>query len=157
MEFPKKKYQIFLRSSVGPIEVFLVSLHEHLDEHPFEHPTTATVNTSRQTTSTPGSPSTTAKHGERNYGASDNSSNRMLFTSSTGRRETQEISLHQDQESFLGCQQITPGSPSILRIMPPEVDPDYWFTEDTKDMNVGLSELFASTGVDACLYHDPLR
>ena len=32
--------------------------------------------------------------------------------------------------------------------MPPEVDPDYWFTEDTKDMNVGLSELFASTGVD---------
>lgn len=149
MEFPKKRYQIFLRSSVGPIEVFLVSLHEGLDGQPFEPSAPGRETSPRQV-----SPSSTAKLTERNFEASDD---RLFSGSSTGKRENQERSLNQDHESFLGCQQVTPGSPSILRIMPPEVDPDYWFTEDTKDMHVGLSELFASTGVDACLYHDSLR
>ena len=48
MEFPKKRYQIFLRSSVGPIEVFLVSLHEGLDGQPFEPSAPGTLGTSEE-------------------------------------------------------------------------------------------------------------
>ena len=32
MEYPKKRYQIFLKSSTGPVEVFLVSLQDKIDE-----------------------------------------------------------------------------------------------------------------------------
>lgn len=156
MEYPKKRYQIFLKSTSGPVEVFLVSLHEKLDKQQQKAAEPSCVLPSSKVTSNlasksnalgddPADPSVDRK-------PAPTAANNGVNSSAAA---TRAIKLHP------GATAPTPGDasggayppraagetnvngPTILRIMPPSCDPDYWFSDDVKEFGIGLNDIFA--------------
>ncbi len=37
--------------------------------------------------------------------------------------------------------------PAILRIAPPISDPDFWFSDDIKEVGIGLNDMYTSAGL----------
>ena len=139
MEYPKKRYQIFLKSTSGPVEVFLVSLHEKLDEQAEKAAEPSCVLPSSKVASMSdalgGQPADVA----------------------AGRRPAAPTAAHSTR-AVVKPEHIPAGagaypsggsggegngnSPAILRIMPPSCDPDYWFSDEVKEYGIGLNEIF---------------
>jgi transcription factor E2F3 len=156
MEHPKKRYQIFLKSTSGPVEVFLVALHEELadqlatDEFRVAEP--LSVSPSGDNVSLM---SKSNARGEPPVAANDSA--HFTSTRSSVKDQSAVTALALDENSagthppFSGGGGIV-SSPTILRIMPPEVDPDYWFSDEVKELGIGLFDVFAPAGTD-CFYN----
>lgn len=156
MEYPKKRYQIFLKSSTGPVEVFLVSLQDKIDEElgktearsspplgasiPESFALSSVIAMDVEDGRKIGSPKTSAAENletqPRTVAPKFNSESqpRHLETTVAEGRSTVPIS------ESLG------NSQAFLRIMPPSCDPDYWFSDEGKEL--GLSDMFYPSGVD---------
>ena len=165
MEHPKKRYQIFLKSTSGPVEVFLVALHEDLAEQQVKDE----FRVAEPLSVLPSSNNISLSSKSNILGEPDLScvtrppvaaNNGAYFTTTrpsiTVQFATTAPALHEDSaRTRLPCSGggYIVDSPSILRIMPPEVDPDYWFSDEVKEFGIGLNDMFAPAGVD-CFYND---
>ena len=127
----EKRYQIFLKSAAGPVEVFLVSLHDDLEERPTaEGPSRAGGDPSRAALADASVSSLAG--GKNESGAAKNASD--LDARARGATPTRLPNRGDGREPNLGA----PGG--VMRILPPSCDPDYWFSDEAKAF--GLSDMF---------------
>ena len=127
----EKRYQIFLKSAAGPVEVFLVSLHDDLEERPTaEGPSRAGGDPSRAALADASVSSLAG--GKNESGAAKNASD--LDARARGATPTRLPDRGDGREPNLGA----PGG--VMRILPPSCDPDYWFSDEAKAF--GLSDMF---------------
>jgi len=145
----EKRYQIFLRSSSGPVEVFLVSLHDDLEERPVTATKTAANDDARARNAVPGgldfesSPPSEAPE-------SDWDSNRLVAR--LGAAPSPKLDFVDDDSSER--KNDSHHSSRVTRILPPSCDPDYWFSEDAEAF--GLREMFVQGGTgDYAFDHPP--
>ena len=164
MEYPKKKYQIFLKSTSGPVEVFLVSLNEKLDAQAEKAAEPSCVLPSSKVTSNPDVKSMAFEVDPAevvmNRGAvhAHNSVYSSVMASTGALKHEPRTTITPPPEHVpVGSVAHPSGSggdanvnsPAILRIMPPSCDPDYWFSSDeVKEYGIGLNDMFAPAGVD---------
>jgi len=134
MEIPNKRYRIFLKSKGGPVEVFLVSLHDnvsgqsskevHFKKSPVDH---SLQGASRAT------PCPSRVH----------SSSAATLARASG---------HAPWTSY-----EERDIPTILRIAPPTSDPDFWFSDDIKEVGIGLNDMYTSAGLSGeCFFNEVL-
>jgi len=148
-ELSKKRYQILLKSSSGPVDVFLVSLQGNNRTH-------GPKDSSRQRKS--------CLHGQFSKKSDEILLNKqepgetgstrfetgsdavVLNAHDIFHLETAEASGLKERmfESPLVADETGFKTPNMLRIVPPPGDQDYWFLQDARDMNMGLHDLFAS-------------
>lgn len=168
MEYPKKRYQIFLKSTSGPVEVFLVSLHEKLDEQSEKAAEPSCISPSRKITSHLGAKSD-ALVGHFADASSDRrpapaSASNGAYASAAATRAVKPqlkpgppgVTTTSPDPEGVPAGVYPPGSagdtnansPAIMRIMPPSCDPDYWFSDEVKEYGIGLNDMFAPAGVD---------
>ena len=152
MEYPKKRYQIFLKSSTGPVEVFLVSLHNQLAKSELGEATCSVALHERKTTailSKMESGKTCAFADERNESALPAGETRKLEAGPWPQPLLETVV--SSGKNFVGSAgENISNSPAILRVMPPSCDPDYWFSEEGKEF--GLNDIFAPTETDGEFY-----
>lgn len=164
MEYPKKRYQIFLKSTSGPVEVFLVSLNEKLEEQAEKAAEPSCVLPSSKVTSNldskPEAFEVDPAEVVMNRGAAHahNSVVSSVMASTDALKHEPRTTIAPPLEHVptgAGAHPSASGgdgnvnSPAILRIMPPSCDPDYWFSSDeVKEYGIGLNDMFAPAGVD---------
>ena len=156
MEYPKKRYQIFLKSSTGPVEVFLVSLQDKIDEElgksepRLSPPLGASIPESFAL-----SPAITmdAEDGRKMRSqktlAAENPDNQPRTMAPKSNSESQPGHLETtvaEGHSTVPVSESLGNSQAFLRIMPPSCDPDYWFSDEGKEL--GLSDMFYTSGVN---------
>ena len=140
----KKRYQIFLKSAAGPVEVFLVSLHDDLEERPTaEGPSRAGGDPSRAALADASVSSLAG--GKNESGAAKNASD--LDARARGATPTRLPNRGDGREPNLGA----PGG--VMRILPPSCDPDYWFSDEAKAF--GLSDMFVPGGMGEDAFDQP--
>ena len=130
----EKRYQIFLKSAAGPVEVFLVSLHDDLEERP-------TAKIPGGAGGHPSRPAPAEAAATRSAGAEGGRPEALDPARTRGKVATP--TRDDGRESNSGA----PGG--VMRILPPSCDPDYWFSDEAKAF--GLSDMFVpgATGEDA--------
>ena len=139
----EKRYQIFLKSASGPVEVFLVSLHDDLEERPTaktspgvgaEMPTSALADASAVDVAEVKNESRDAKPSAWDLDAHARGAPSRL-DGGDGRDSN-------------------PGAPGgVMRILPPSCDPDYWFSDEAKAF--GLSDMFVPGGIGEDAFEEP--
>ena len=140
----KKRYQIFLKSAAGPVEVFLVSLHDDLEERPTaEGPSRAGNDPSRAALADASVSSLAERGGKNESGAAKNASD----VDARGATPTRLPDRGDGREPNLGA----PGG--VMRILPPSCDPDYWFSDEAKAF--GLSDMFVPGGMGEDAFDQP--
>jgi transcription factor E2F3 len=140
----EKRYQIFLKSAAGPVEVFLVSLHDDLEERPTaEGPSRAGGDPSRAALADASVSSLAG--GKNESGAAKNASD--LDARARGATPTRLPDRGDGREPNLGA----PGG--VMRILPPSCDPDYWFSDEAKAF--GLSDMFVPGGMGEDAFDQP--
>ena len=152
----KKRYQIFLKSSTGPVEVFLVSLQDKIDEElgksepRLSPPLGASIPESFAL-----SPAITmdAEDGRKMRSqktlAAENPDNQPRTMAPKSNSESQPGHLETtvaEGHSTVPISESLGNSQAFLRIMPPSCDPDYWFSDEGKEL--GLSDMFYPSGVN---------
>ena len=139
----EKRYQIFLKSAAGPVEVFLVSLHDDLQERPTaKSPAGAGGDLSRAALAdAPAALSAGGEDGRRDAKAGD------LDARARGATPTRLPDRGDGREPNLGA----PGG--VMRILPPSCDPDYWFSDEAKAF--GLSDMFVPGGMGEDAFDQP--
>lgn len=173
MEYPKKRYQIFLNSTLGPVEVFLVSLHEKFDDRRERDneaieaepecvlPTSKVVSSGAKPEDLGRQDVTVDKWSaaaENNGVYSSSAAVRAELTYQPGASDPirNDISGGRFPPSSAGSESMA-NSPTITRLMPPSCDPDYWFSDEVeKEFGVSLNDMFAPTGVDGESARAPL-
>lgn len=156
MEYPKKRYQIFLKSTSGPVEVFLVSLHEKLDDQyekdELREAEPSCVLPSSKVTSLPSKCNAVWDPDAPVDNRPAPAANIGVYPSAASTRAL----LNLQAGAAADCVSNPPSSaggnvansPTITRIMPPSCDPDYWFSDEVKEFGIGLNDMFAPTGMD---------
>lgn len=140
----EKRYQIFLKSAAGPVEVFLVSLHDDLEERPTaEGPSRAGNDPSRAALADASVSSLAERGGKNESGAAKNASD----VDARGATPTRLPDRGDGREPNLGA----PGG--VMRILPPSCDPDYWFSDEAKAF--GLSDMFVPGGMGEDAFDQP--
>ena len=152
----QKRYQIFLKSSTGPVEVFLVSLQDKIDEElgksepRLSPPLGASIPESFAL-----SPAITmdAEDGRKMRSqktlAAENPDNQPRTMAPKSNSESQPGHLETtvaEGHSTVPVSESLGNSQAFLRIMPPSCDPDYWFSDEGKEL--GLSDMFYPSGVN---------
>lgn len=167
MEYPKKRYQIFLKSTSGPVEVFLVSLHEKLDEQSEKAAQPSCISPSCKITSHLGAKSDdlgghSADTSVDRRPAPTSASNGVYSSAAATRAEKPQLKPFPGVTTAAPAPENVPvdvyppgsagdtnvNSPAILRVMPTSCDPDYWFSDEVKEYGIGLNDMFAPAGVD---------
>jgi transcription factor E2F3 len=139
----EKRYQIFLKSASGPVEVFLVSLHDDLEERPTaktspgvgaEMPTSALADADAL-------PAAEVKNESRDAKPS------AWDLDAHARGAPSRLDGGDGRDS-------NPGAPGgVMRILPPSCDPDYWFSDEAKAF--GLSDMFVPGGIGEDAFEEP--
>ncbi len=153
MEYPKKRYQILLKSSSGPVEVFLVSLHDQLAKsEPGETRSSVAMRDEKPTVML------------SEVEAGNHCDGLKIFAGADGRKESPHAAgdarkleagpwpepletLVSSGKKIVGSAgENVSNSPAILRVMPPSCDPDYWFSDEGKVF--GLNDIFVPSETD---------
>mmetsp|Transcript_38293 Transcript_38293/g.95156 ORF Transcript_38293/g.95156 Transcript_38293/m.95156 type:complete len:336 (-) Transcript_38293:288-1295(-) len=163
MEYPKKRYQIFLKSTSGPVEVFLVSLHEKLDEQQHDKAMaqpSCVFSPSSKIMSLASQFQADAEGdldeiiGDRKSARAGHARAHIHDRVSPSAATTRGgISSGGTQPPSVADESIA-SSLSIVRLLPPSCDPDYWFSDEVKEFGIGLNDMFAPAGPDECFYND---
>tara|TARA_B100000405_G_C16670421_1_gene405626 strand:+ start:117 stop:638 length:522 start_codon:yes stop_codon:yes gene_type:complete len=148
-ELSKKRYQILLKSSSGPVDVFLVSLQGNNGTHGPKD------SSHQRKTCLHGQFSKTTDEillnkqepGETGSTRFETGSDALVLNAhDIFHLETAEAGGLKERmfENPLVADEAGFKTPNMLRIVPPPGDQDYWFLQDARDMNMGLQDLFAS-------------
>ena len=111
----EKRYQIFLKSASGPVEVFLVSLNDDLEERPMEG-------------------------GDRGGEGVQSGVNELPSKKEIKSEWDEPADAGAKTETQNGQNQNQ--TPGPMRILPSSCDPDYWFSDEATEF--GLNDMFVA-------------